>query len=86
MGPDTAHRRCVHRNTELPLQALVLIIGVLIWVFNLFNTPPLLVNPAAERQVQAARPAEYQALQQRYVAAANTRRADANGAIAGDLF
>ena len=70
---------------KIPLQALVLIIGVLIWVFNLFNTPPLLVNPAAERQVQAARPAEYQALQQRYVAAANTRRADANGAIAGDL-
>jgi hypothetical protein len=64
---------------KIPLQALVLIIGVLIWVFNLFNTPPLLVNPAAERQVQAARPAEYQALQQRYVAAANTRRADANG-------
>ena len=69
---------------KIPLQALVLIIGVLIWVFNLFYTPPLLVNPAAERQVQAARPAEYQALQQRYVAAANTRREDANGAIAGN--
>lgn len=69
---------------KIPLQALVLIVGVLIWVFNLFYTPPLLVNPAAERQVQAARPAEYQALQQRYVAAANTRREDANGAIAGD--
>lgn len=69
---------------KIPLQALVLIVGILIWVFNLFYTPPLLVNPAAERQVQAARPAEYQALQQRYVAAANTRRDDASVAIGGD--
>ena len=69
---------------KIPLQALVLIIGVLIWVFNLFFLPPLLVNPAAERQVQAARPAEYQALQQRYVDAANVRQSDARGAIAGE--
>ena len=69
---------------KIPLQALVLIIGVLIWVFNLFFTPPLLVNPAAERQLQAARPAEFQALQQRYVDAANARRSDAQFAVSGD--
>ncbi|MBK7594458.1 MAG: sodium:solute symporter [Gemmatimonadetes bacterium] len=69
---------------KIPLQALVLIIGVLIWVFNLFFTPPLLVNPAAERQVQAARPAEFQTLQQRYLDATDARRSDARLAVAGD--
>ena len=34
---------------KIPLQALILLIGVLVFVFYLFQPPPLLFNPAHER-------------------------------------
>ena len=47
---------------KIPLQALVLLVGVLVFVFYQFHTPPLLFNPALERTVRAAQPAAYSAL------------------------
>ncbi len=44
---------------KIPLQALILLIGVLVFVFYLFQPPPLLFNPAHERSVRAADPAGY---------------------------
>jgi SSS family transporter len=44
---------------KIPLQALVLLIGVLIFVFYVFNRPPLLFNPAHERAVLEQRPGAY---------------------------
>ena len=32
---------------KIPLQALVLLVGVLVFVFYQFHTPPLLFNPGA---------------------------------------
>ncbi len=69
---------------KIPLQALVLIVGVLVWVFYLFVPGPMLWNPTAERRVQAEAPAEYDALQTRYVEAFNIRMQDAQAAVAGD--
>jgi solute:Na+ symporter, SSS family len=44
---------------KIPLQALVLLIGVLTFVFFVFARPPLLYNPAHERLVQERAPQEY---------------------------
>jgi solute:Na+ symporter, SSS family len=51
---------------KIPLQALVLMVGVLVFVFYQFERPPLLFNPAQERAVKSAQPAVYSALEQRY--------------------
>jgi Na+/proline symporter len=60
---------------KIPLQALVLIIGVFVFVFYLFTPPPMLFNVAHEDQVrQSARASEYAALESRFEAAIETRR------------
>ena len=51
---------------KIPLQALVLMVGVLVFVFYQFERPPMLFNPAHERAVKAAQPAKYSALEQRF--------------------
>jgi len=51
---------------KIPLQALVLMIGVGIFVYYQFVQPPLLFNPAHEQAVVAERGAQYGDLQQRY--------------------
>jgi len=67
---------------KIPLQALVLLIGVLVFVFYLFQAPPLLYNPAHERRMQAEAPAEYQALEARHRDAVGRREAAARAAAA----
>ena len=51
---------------KIPLQALILLVGVLIFVYYHFQAPPLLHNTAHERAVQELLPDEYAALQGRY--------------------
>jgi SSS family solute:Na+ symporter len=51
---------------KIPLQALVLLIGVLVFVFYQFERPPLLFNPAHERLVRKEQPALYGALESKY--------------------
>ncbi len=51
---------------KIPLQALILLVGVLIFVYYHFQAPPLLYNTAHERTVQELAPDEYAALQGRY--------------------
>jgi solute:Na+ symporter, SSS family len=55
---------------KIPLQALVLLVGVLVFVFYQYHKPPLLFNPTYERAVRAAQPAAYRALEQRFDASA----------------
>jgi Na+/proline symporter len=59
---------------KIPLQALILIIGVLIFVFFVFRTPPLLYNPAHERIARGADSVSYAALEGRYATALNDRK------------
>src|SRR3954468_9607004 len=51
---------------KIPLQALVLMVGILVFVFFQFERPPLLFNPSHEKAVRAAQPAKYAALKQTY--------------------
>ena len=66
---------------KIPLQALILLIGVLIFVFYLFQPAPMLFNPSHEQRVRAADPAGYAILEQRYQASFEARR-DAASALA----
>ena len=51
---------------KIPLQALVLLVGVMVFVYYQFQPPPLLYNPAHENAVVEVRGTEYAALQGRY--------------------
>jgi SSS family transporter len=67
---------------KIPLQALILLVGVLVFVFYHFTPPPLLYNPAHERRVREERPAAFEALSARYGIALAASR-DAARALAG---
>jgi hypothetical protein len=67
---------------KIPLQGLVLLIGVLIFVFYLFVRPPLLFNPAHERAVRERAPVEYAALERRYESEFAGREAAARELVA----
>ncbi|MEO5568739.1 MAG: sodium:solute symporter [Gemmatimonadaceae bacterium] len=51
---------------KIPLQALILLIGVLVFVFYLFVPSPMLWNPNHERAAREKNPAAYAALEQQY--------------------
>ncbi len=78
---------------KIPLQALVLLVGVMVFVYYQFATPPLLYNPAHENAVVEVRGTEYTALQGRYGEALELREdaarraaglaATADGEVAG---
>jgi SSS family solute:Na+ symporter len=60
---------------KIPLQLLILTTGVLVFVYYLFQTPPMLFNRAYDAQVAASpRAADYAALQQTFDAEVATRR------------
>jgi len=67
---------------KIPLQAMVLLVGVLVFVFYQFQRPPLLFNPAHERAVRAANPAAYGNLEVRYAGDLAAREQAARAAAA----
>jgi Na+/proline symporter len=63
---------------KIPLQALVLLVGVLMFVFYVFAPSPMLFNRVHERALrEGTRAAEYSALEQRFEAASASRAAAA---------
>src|SRR5688572_8721633 len=63
---------------KIPLQALVMIIGVFMFVFYLFTPPPMLFNRVHDERVrESARAGEYTALEQKFTAAIGERRSAA---------
>ena len=63
---------------KIPLQALVLLVGVLMFVFYVFTPSPMLFNRVHERALrEGARAAEYSALEQRFEGATASRAAAA---------
>lgn len=62
---------------KIPLQALVLCVGVGVFVYYQFVRPPLLFNPAHEEAVVAERGAAYEALETEYASAFTLREAAA---------
>lgn len=80
--PEARSSLLISAYWKIPLQALVLLVGVLVFLFFLFEPAPMLYNPSHERQVRAAEPATYDALASRYVAAVSSRQAAARAASA----
>ena len=68
---------------KIPLQSLVLLIGVLVFVFYLFQAPPLLYNPAHEESVRNYAPEAYAELETRYSAEFMARTEAAEAVAAG---
>jgi len=70
---------------KIPLQALVLLVGVGVFVYYQFVRPPLLYNPAHEAAVAAEAGPAYAALEDRYAEAFSLRESAAlDVANAGD--
>ena len=68
---------------KIPLQALILLTGVLVFVFYLFNEPPMLFNAVHEAEIRAGdRAVEYAQLETEFGAAFAERRAAADRMIA----
>src|SRR4029450_8384606 len=60
---------------KIPLQAVVLLTGVLLFAFYTFHQAPMLFPPEHTRKVQeSARAGEYQALEVEYARASMARR------------
>ena len=68
---------------KIPLQALVMIIGVMMFVFYLFTPPPMLFNRVHDERVrESARAGEYVALEQRFTTAVEARSSAARALAA----
>jgi Na+/proline symporter len=77
---------------KIPLQALILIIGVLVFVYYQFQPQPLLYNPAHAQRVAEVDSASYASLSARYETAQQVRQDAARqlsrggDAVADDAF
>ena len=70
---------------KIPLQALVLLVGVLVFVFYVFSPPPMLFNPTHREEVrESARAGDFAALERRFTEAASARQAAAAGMVRAD--
>ena len=58
---------------KIPLQALVLLLGVLVFVFHVFNAPPLIFSGKADEQLRRDAGGAYAALRQEHDAAIAAR-------------
>ena len=68
---------------KIPLQMLILLTGVLVFVFYLFNEPPMLFNAVHDDRVRASsRSAEYAALTDEFEGAFDARRHAADELVA----
>jgi Na+/proline symporter len=67
---------------KVPMQFLILFIGVMVFVFYLFTRPPMHFDAPTLARVEAARPAEVHALEARYDRAFEAERTAALGYLA----
>jgi SSS family solute:Na+ symporter len=75
---EARHSLLVSAYWKIPLQLLVLVLGVLVFVFYVFNQPPLLFSPAHAGRLKSGGDAPaYAALQTEFDAAFGARRAAA---------
>ena len=68
---------------KIPLQALILLTGVLVFVFHLFSAPPMLFDPVGDAAARTgSRSAEYAGLETEFAEAFAVRRAAAGEMLA----
>ena len=76
------HSLLMSAFVKIPLQALILLTGVLVFTFYLFQTPPMLFNPVHEAEMQASsRAAEWTALDTEFQNVLDVRRAAVRDAV-----
>jgi SSS family transporter len=64
---------------KIPMQFLILLIGILVFSFYLFNAPPMFFNSYEVKQVKSSPyAAQYNQLEKQYASAANLRSSRAN--------
>ncbi len=66
---------------KIPLQALVLLVGVLVFVYYIFQPSPLLFNPADEERVRGADSVAFSLLEREFEEAHEAREAAALAAV-----
>jgi Na+/proline symporter len=72
---EARHSLLMSAYWKIPLQVLVLVLGILVYVFYVFNPPPLLFSKVhSERLQQGAAAPAYAALQAEFDAAFEARR------------
>jgi Na+/proline symporter len=72
---EARHSLLMSAFVKIPLQLLILTTGVLVFVFYVFQTPPMLFNRAHDAEIAAsARAGEYSALQREFDQAIEERR------------
>ena len=75
---EAQHSLLMSAYWKIPLQVLVLVLGVLVFVFHVFHQPPLLFNPAHVERVASGQTAgAYAALEAEFGTAQEARRAAA---------
>ncbi|MSO30761.1 MAG: sodium:solute symporter [Acidobacteria bacterium] len=80
--PEARRSLMMSAYVKIPLQLLILTSGVLVFVFYLFQPPPMLFNRTYDAQVAASpRGAEYSALEREFEGAFTARR---DAATSGD--
>ncbi len=76
------HSLLMSAFVKIPLQALILLTGVLVFTFYLFQAPPMLFNPVHEAEMQASsRAAEWTALDTEFQNVLDVRRAAVRDAV-----
>ena len=76
------HSLLMSAFAKIPLQVLILVMGVLVFCFYLFTEPPMLFNDAHRPAVEASeRAGEYRALDDEFRAAHAARRDDAAAVV-----
>ena len=76
------HSLMMSAFAKIPLQVLILVMGVLVFCFYLFTEPPMLFNDAHRPAVEASeRAGEYRALDDEFRAAHAARRDDATAVV-----
>jgi solute:Na+ symporter, SSS family len=79
------HSLLMSAFVKIPLQVLVLMVGVFMFLFYLFNPPPMLFNTEYRDKVeQSARAGDYHALEADFSRAYERRRAAATALAAAD--
>jgi SSS family solute:Na+ symporter len=76
---EARHSLLMSAYWKIPLQALVLLLGIFVFVFYIFNQPPLLFSSVQQERLRAGpRAADYAALQTEFDGAFEARRTAAS--------
>jgi solute:Na+ symporter, SSS family len=79
---EARHSLLMSAYWKIPLQLLVLLLGVAVFIFHVFHAPPLIFSTTAEQRVRESAPSDYAALEQEHEATLSARR-DAATAFTG---